>query len=119
MTKTYIKVGDQVVDSEKVTKPSSRLFRDAWQLEGDVITVDMVKAREIKRDQLRADREPILAELDAQFMKALETNQDISGIVAHKTALRDAPNHPSIEKASTIDELKDITIDSIVGVNYK
>ena len=41
MTKTYIKVGDQVVDSEKVTKPSSRLFRDAWQLEGDVITVDM------------------------------------------------------------------------------
>ena len=68
--------------------------------------IDMAKAREIHKTNIRIARAPKLAELDIEFQKALETSADTSAIVAKKQALRDAPADSGIASASTADELK-------------
>ena len=68
----------------------------------------MDKAKEIWRDKIRRDRVEPLQKLDADYMKALETGSDTASIVAQKQALRDAPALPSIDAATTPEELKAI-----------
>jgi len=76
-----------------------------------MITVDMTKAREIKRDMIRAERKPLLEQLDVEFMRAQEQGDQAKAdeIAAKKQALRDAPADPVIESATTPDELKAVT----------
>lgn len=73
-----------------------------------MIVVNMDKAREIKKDMIRAERNPKLAELDVQFMRAVEAGDTAlqAEIAAKKQALRDATDDPAIANASTPDELK-------------
>jgi len=80
-----------------------------------MITVDMNKAREIKRDQLRAERKPILEALDVAYMRAQEAGDTAKqdAIAADKQALRDATADPAIDAATTPDELKAVTLPSI------
>ena len=68
--------------------------------------IDMAKAREIHKTNIRNARTPKLAELDIEFQKALETGASTTDIVAKKQALRDAPADSGIASASTADELK-------------
>ena len=68
--------------------------------------VDMAKAREIHKTNIRAARTPKLAELDVEFQKALETGASTTDIVAKKQALRDAPADSGIAAASDADALK-------------
>tara|TARA_A100001515_G_scaffold103382_1_gene84026 strand:+ start:31 stop:291 length:261 start_codon:yes stop_codon:yes gene_type:complete len=68
--------------------------------------VDMAKAREIHKDNIRNARTPKLAELDVEFQKALETGASTTDIVAKKQALRDAPADSGIDAASDTDALK-------------
>ena len=68
--------------------------------------IDMAKAREIHKTNIRTARAPKLAELDIEFQKAQETSADTSAIVAKKQALSDAPADSGIASASTADELK-------------
>ena len=68
--------------------------------------IDMVKAREIHKTNIRTARAPKLQELDVEFQKALETSADTSAIVAKKQALRDAPADSGIDSASDADALK-------------
>ena len=68
--------------------------------------IDMAKAREIHKNNIRNARTPKLAELDVEFQKALETGASTTDIVAKKNALRDAPADSGIASASTADELK-------------
>ena len=68
--------------------------------------VDMAKAREIHKTNIRNARTPKLAELDIEFQKALESGASTTDIVAKKQALRDAPADSGIASASTADELK-------------
>ena len=68
--------------------------------------IDMAKAREIHKDNIRAARKPKLAELDIEFQKALETGASTTAIVAKKQALRDAPADSGIAAASDADALK-------------
>ena len=69
-------------------------------------SIDMAKAREIHKNNIRNARTPKLAELDVEFQKALETGASTTDIVAKKNALRDAPADSGISSASTADELK-------------
>tara|TARA_Y100000592_G_C5393696_1_gene279527 strand:+ start:659 stop:922 length:264 start_codon:yes stop_codon:yes gene_type:complete len=71
-----------------------------------IIKIDMAKAREIHKTNIRNARAPKLAELDIEFQKAQETSADISTIVAKKQALRDAPADSGIESASDDAALK-------------
>ena len=68
--------------------------------------VDMAKAREIHKNNIRIARRPKLAELDVEFQKALETGASTTDIVTKKQALRDAPADSSIASASDADALK-------------
>ena len=70
--------------------------------------IDMAKAREIHKNNIRNARTPKLAELDIEYQRADETN-DISKkseIAAKKQALRDAPADSGIDAASDVNALK-------------
>ena len=68
--------------------------------------IDMAKAREIHKTNIRQARAPKLAELDIEFQKAQETSADTSAIIAKKQALRDAPADSGIAAASDAAALK-------------
>ena len=71
-----------------------------------MITVNMVKARDIHRAKMRAVRAPLLVALDVAFQRALEQNTSAAEIIAKKQALRDVTSDPAIEAAQTLEELK-------------
>ena len=73
-----------------------------------MIRVNMDKARDIKRDQLRAERKPLLEQLDVEFMRTQEQGDQAKAdeIAAKKQALRDVTADPAIDAATTPDELK-------------
>ena len=68
--------------------------------------IDMAKAKELHKINIRTARTPKLASLDIEFQKALETSASTTDIVAKKQALRDAPAAAGISTASNVDELK-------------
>ena len=68
--------------------------------------IDMAKAREIHKTNIRTARTPKLAELDIEFQKALETGASTTDIVAKKQALRDAPADSGIASANSAEALK-------------
>ena len=68
--------------------------------------IDMAKAREIHKTNIRNARTPKLAELDIEFQKALETGSSTTDIVAKKQALRDAPADSAIDAATDVASLK-------------
>ena len=68
--------------------------------------IDMAKAREIHKTNIRLARTSKLEELDIEFQKALETGASTTDIVAKKQALRDAPADSGIAAASDAAALK-------------
>ena len=70
------------------------------------ISINMTKAKEIHRKHVREARTPLLASLDTDFQRALETGSDTAAIVSKKQALRDAPSDSAIGSATTDAELK-------------
>lgn len=70
------------------------------------IGLDMSKAKDIHRNNVRAARKPLLEAKDLEFQRAQETNADTTAIVAAKQALRDAPAAAAIDAATNTDELK-------------
>ena len=68
--------------------------------------VDMAKAREIHKNNIRAVRTEKFKELDIEFQKALETGASTTEIVAKKQALRDAPADSGITDAKDAYALK-------------
>ncbi|MTI10274.1 hypothetical protein [Curvivirga aplysinae] len=114
MTKSYIQItGKQI--SASIPKPQRRVFREAWQLEGDVITVNMSKARHIHREKLREERSAFFRTLDADFMKALESGETTLGITLQKQKLRDLPADIRLEEAETPEELELLTLDFLMN----
>ena len=79
--------------------------------------IDMTKAKEIHRDNIRYAREPLLAALDIEFQRALEAGTSTTDIVAKKQALRDAPADSAIASASNADALKSQWNTSILGTS--
>lgn len=72
------------------------------------IAVDMTKARDIAKDMVRAERAPLLAQLDVEMIRAIEAGDTAkqAEIAAKKQALRDATRHEALLQAQTPDELK-------------
>jgi hypothetical protein len=77
-----------------------------------MIQIDMAKAAEIQRTRIRAAREPLLAALDVQFMRAVERGDQAeqTRVAAEKQRLRDLTQDPRLTAAKTVDELKIITV---------
>jgi len=82
-----------------------------------IIKIDMAKAKEVHKKNIRDARAPKLAALDVDFQRALETSSDTSLIVANKQALRDAPAAAGISTATTTDELKAQWDTTILGTS--
>lgn len=124
--KVFIEMGADVVDASTIAVPASREFRDAWQLNGTVIEVDMVKARAIHRKRIRAER---LARFDpfdkvaTPLSRKAATGATLSqaekdALIAAEAGaqkLRDAPSDVRIEAAATPDELKALTLDVLTA----
>ena len=109
MAKTMIMDKDgKSIDASTATVPSDRHFRNAWTLNGKVISEDMTEAKKIFQEKIREVRKPLLEEQDALFMKALEDDDSSaqSTIKTKKKALRDAPAAKAISDADTIAKLK-------------
>jgi len=68
------------------------------------IIIDIDKAKDITKDRLRQEREPLLLAQDVAFQRALEINADTSAIVAEKQRLRDITT--LVDTANTVEELK-------------
>jgi len=77
--------------------------------------IDMAKAREIHKSNIRTARTSKLSELDIEFQKALETGASTTDIVNKKQALRDAPADSAIASANTEAKLKAQWNTSILG----
>ena len=82
-----------------------------------IIKTDMAKARELHRDKIREERQPLLDALDVEFQKALETDDATkkAEVIAKKNALRDAPADSAIESATDEAALKAQWNTSILG----
>jgi len=80
-----------------------------------VIKINMDKARDIKRDTIRLERQPELEKLDVEYQRALENNDQVkmAEIVDKKQKLRDAPASEQIENASTTKALNSISLESL------
>tara|TARA_R110000796_G_scaffold246689_2_gene371612 strand:- start:113 stop:340 length:228 start_codon:yes stop_codon:yes gene_type:complete len=70
--------------------------------------INFSKAKDITKDRLRVEREPLLAEQDILFMKAQEAGADTTAIVTEKNRLRDVTK--LADSATTTDELKAIEV---------
>ena len=72
------------------------------------ITINLTKAKDIAKNNLRVERAPVLAALDVQFMRAVESGNTSlqTAIAEQKQELRDITAHSSITGATTVDGLK-------------
>ena len=68
------------------------------------ITVDITKAKNIWKEKIRKAREPKIAALDVEFMKAQEAGSDTSAIITKKNELRNFP--AQVDSKTTVDEIK-------------
>ena len=108
-TKTFVTDKDgAIADASSITLPSDRHFRNAWKLNGNVMTEDLTAAKVIFKDKIREVRKPLLEAEDVTYMKALEADDASAktASVAKKKALRDAPAAKAIDDADTIAKLK-------------
>jgi hypothetical protein len=74
-----------------------------------MITVNLNKAKDIKKEQLRSERAPLLQAQDVAFQRALESSANTSAIVAEKQRLRDITQ--LADQATTIEQLKQISVE--------
>jgi hypothetical protein len=72
------------------------------------IIVDIDKAKDITKDRLRQEREPLLLAQDVAFQRALEISADTTAIVAEKQRLRDITT--LVDTANTVEELKALEV---------
>jgi hypothetical protein len=117
MTETnliYVQIGNQIVDGPG---PADRTFRNAWALGADkVITIDMVKALEIKKNSLRQERKPLLDQLDVEYQRADEAGDaaEKKAVALRKKALRDVTANVKLAAATTPDALAALTLDGLL-----
>ena len=74
-----------------------------------MITVNIPKAKDITKDRLRADRNPLLEAQDILFMQAQESGADTTAIVAEKQRLRDITK--DADSCTTTDQLKALSVE--------
>ena len=82
-------------------------FFDAWELNNGVVSVNFIKAKNITKNRLRIEREPLFAIQDVAFQRALEEGKDTAAIVAEKARLRDITN--LTDGCTTTAELRALT----------
>lgn len=82
-----------------------------------MIVIDIEKAKTIFKSKIRLVRDPLLAKLDLEYMRATEESNTKrkKEIVDKKEQLRNLPNDPSIDTAKTIEELSTLWNEELLG----
>ena len=73
-----------------------------------MIKIDILKAKDITKDRLRAERTPLLQALDIEIMKNLSDTVKLAEIEAEKQRLRDITS--LVDTLETVEELKSVSI---------
>jgi len=95
--------------------PADRTFRNAWTDAGGKIAHDMPKAKELRKNQLRAERAPLLEALDVEYLRAVEAKDQAkqAAIAAKKQSLRDITADPRITNAQTVTDLLAVNLPTV------
>lgn len=96
-----------IVDSSELPEADNDFF-DAWELNNNVVSVNIEKAKEITKRRLRAEREPLLQAQDVLFMRNLETGADNAAVLAEKQRLRDITQ--LADACTTTEELRALKV---------
>jgi hypothetical protein len=75
-----------------------------------MITINIDKAKEIKKESLRQQRKLLLEAQDVAYMRAQEAGEDTTAIVAEKVRLRNITM--LCDTAETVEDLKAIDINA-------
>lgn len=78
-----------------------------------MIGINRAKAESITVDRLRVEREPLLADLDTSFMRALESGKETDTIASKKQALRDITERDL--SALSLTELAELTLEKALA----
>ena len=97
--------GAMIVENDSLPNEHNDFF-NAWELNGTTVTVNLIKAKAITKDRLRAERTPLLQAQDVAFQRALESGADTTAIVAEKQRLRDITK--LADQATTLEQLKEL-----------
>jgi len=97
-------VGSLIVNTSDL--PENNDFFDAWEIINGAVTVSLAKAKEITKNRLRVEREPLLIAQDVLFQRALESNADTTSIVAEKQRLRNIIS--MVDSETTLEGLRAI-----------
>lgn len=111
-----VEIEYHIVDREQ-SMGLDRYFRDAWTHEAGEISVDMVKAVEVHKQNLRLERALILEGLDKDQLRALgkKDNALFDELEVQKQKLRDVTKDPAIAAAATLEELKLAAVSTIIS----
>jgi hypothetical protein len=82
---------------------------DYSNLSDNKLTVNLDKAKEVKKTHLRLDRKPLLEAQDILFMQAQESGADTTAIVAEKERLRDITK--DADSCTTTNQLKALSVE--------
>ena len=99
--------GAMIVENDSLPNEHNDFF-NAWELNGTTVTVNLIKAKAITKDRLRAERTPLLQAQDIAFQRALESGADTTAIVAEKQRLRDITKLAN--QATTLEQLKELGV---------
>ncbi len=94
-----------IVDSEILPTEDGDFF-DAWELNNDIVSVNLNKAKLLTKDRLRIERKPLLEALDIDFQKALEMGADTTDIISKKNHLRNITT--LVDECNSLDELRSL-----------
>ena len=77
-----------------------------------MLKINIEKAKEIKKNMLRVEREHLLSALDIDVMKNITDSAKLAEIEAEKQKLRDITT--KVDELTTVEELKEATIESLI-----
>lgn len=85
-----------------------------------IVTIDLVKAKDIHRNYLRRRRMSDFKKLDLDYQRADEVNDTAKKlqVAAKKQILRDLPNDLRISQASSIDDLAALSYYKLLGLDW-
>ena len=92
-------------------------YQNSYYIDQNILKYDINIAKQIHIDRIRILRDAKFAPLDVAFMRAVERG-DVAKqqeIAAEKQKLRDITAHPAIDAATTLEELRDLTIDMLLS----
>lgn len=98
-----------LMDADKI--PNGK-YISSFDIVDGKITIDMAKAKEVHKEDLRFKRIEAFKPLDVEFMRAVEQGDTAKQqeIGAKKQALRDVTSSSAFDTAETLDDLEKITL---------